>query len=180
MLLSPRYIALDDVHEQAALGALADLLAPYLQSPVTDEEECAYNSSPLRRSAPPDDPLPSEGNVPMRVATYTRISTDEDHQPYSLEAQAERLGNYVASQDGWELVRRFTDQASGATTERPGLKRALSEAKAHRFDLLLVYRVDRFARSVRGLARCSKNSIPPEWRFARLPSPLTPRRRRGG
>jgi len=28
----------------------------------------------------------------MRVATYTRISTDEDHQPYSLESQAERLG----------------------------------------------------------------------------------------
>jgi site-specific DNA recombinase len=89
----------------------------------------------------------------MRVATYTRISTDEDHQPYSLEAQAERLGNYVASQDGWELVRRVTDQASGATTERPGLQRALSEAKAQRFDLLLVYRVDRFARSVRGLAQ---------------------------
>ncbi len=87
------------------------------------------------------------------MATYTRISTDEDHQPYSLEAQAERLGNYVASQDGWELVRRFTDQASGATTERPGLQRALAEAKAERFDLLLVYRVDRFARSVRGLAQ---------------------------
>jgi len=26
----------------------------------------------------------------MRVAVYTRISTDEDHQPYSLEAQTER------------------------------------------------------------------------------------------
>ncbi len=89
----------------------------------------------------------------MRVATYTRISTDEDHQPYSLDAQADRLGNYVASQDGWELVRRFTDQASGATTERQGLQRALSEARAKRFDLLLVYRVDRFARSVRGLAQ---------------------------
>ena len=27
----------------------------------------------------------------MRVATYTRISTDEENQPYSLEAQADRL-----------------------------------------------------------------------------------------
>jgi site-specific DNA recombinase len=88
----------------------------------------------------------------MRVATYTRISTDEDHQPFSLDAQADRLGNYVASQDGWELVRTFTDQASGATTERPGLQRALAEAKVKQFDLLLVYRVDRFSRSVRGLA----------------------------
>ncbi|MDA8313180.1 MAG: recombinase family protein [Actinomycetota bacterium] len=89
----------------------------------------------------------------MRVATYTRISTDEDHQPYSLEAQAERLGAYVKSQPDWELTRRFGDQASGATTERPGLHRALAEARADRFDLLLVYRVDRFSRNVRGLAQ---------------------------
>ena len=88
----------------------------------------------------------------MRVATYTRISTDEEHQPYSLEAQAERLGKYIASQDGWELARTFTDERSGATLDRPALQRALQEAKAGRFDLLLVYRVDRLARSVRGLA----------------------------
>ncbi|MDA8359451.1 MAG: recombinase family protein, partial [Actinomycetota bacterium] len=75
------------------------------------------------------------------------------HQPYSLEAQAERLGAYVRSQPDWELTRRFSDQASGASTERPELKRALAEARAGRFDLLLVYRVDRFSRSVRGLAQ---------------------------
>ena len=89
----------------------------------------------------------------IRVATYTRISTDEEHQPYSLEAQAERLGAYVKSQDRWELVRRFTDQMTGSKLERPGLQRAVSEAKAARFDLLLVYRVDRLSRSVRGLAQ---------------------------
>lgn len=88
----------------------------------------------------------------MRAATYTRISTDEAHQPYSLEAQATRLQSYIDSQPDWELVKSFTDQKSGATTDRPGLQRAISEAKAKRFDLLLVYRVDRFARSVRGLA----------------------------
>jgi site-specific DNA recombinase len=37
----------------------------------------------------------------MRVAIYTRISTDKEHQPYSLEAQDTRLGAYIASQDGW-------------------------------------------------------------------------------
>ena len=31
----------------------------------------------------------------MRVATYTRISTDEVQQPYSLDAQAQRLESYV-------------------------------------------------------------------------------------
>ena len=88
----------------------------------------------------------------MRVATYTRISTDEAHQPYSLEAQAERLAAYIASQDGWTLAREYSDQKSGATLDRPGLRQALREAQAGRFDLLLVYRVDRLARSTRGLA----------------------------
>src|SRR5439155_25662331 len=83
----------------------------------------------------------------------TRISTDEAHQPYSLEAQSERLGAYAESQEGWRIVRRFSDQASGASLERPGLERALKEAEAKRFDLLLVYRVDRLSRSVRGLAQ---------------------------
>ncbi len=89
----------------------------------------------------------------MKIATYTRISTDEETQPYSLEAQATRLDSYAASQEDWQIVRRFTDQASGAILERPGLERALREAEAGRFDLLLVYRVDRLSRSVRGLAQ---------------------------
>ena len=89
----------------------------------------------------------------MRVATYTRISTDEAHQPYSLDAQAERLAAYIASQDGWRHVRSFTDRKSGATLDRPGLRRAMQEAHAGRYDLLLVYRVDRLARSARGLAQ---------------------------
>jgi len=88
----------------------------------------------------------------VRIATYTRISTDEVNQPYSLGAQSERLASYVASQEDWELVGTFTDQMSGAKLERPGLTSALRAAKAGRFDLLLVYRVDRLSRSVRGLA----------------------------
>lgn len=90
---------------------------------------------------------------PIRVATYTRISTDEEHQPFSLEAQAERLGSYVHSQDSWELTRRYTDQMSGSTLDRPGLQQALADARAKRYDMLLVYRVDRLCRSVRALAQ---------------------------
>jgi site-specific DNA recombinase len=93
----------------------------------------------------------------MRIATYTRISTDEDRQPFSLGAQAERLEAYARSQDGWGIVRRFTDQASGATLDRPGLRQALSEAAAGVYELLLVYRVDRLSRSVRQLAEIGEN-----------------------
>lgn len=76
---------------------------------------------------------------PVRVATYTRISTDEEHQPFSLEAQALRLGSYIQSQDSWQLVHHFTDQMSGSTLERPGLQQALAYARAKRYDILLVY-----------------------------------------
>jgi site-specific DNA recombinase len=89
----------------------------------------------------------------MRVATYTRISTDEDRQPFSLGAQAERLESYAHSQDGWRILRRFTDSASGATLDRPGLRDALEQARAGVYELLLVYRVDRLSRNVRQLAQ---------------------------
>ena len=42
---------------------------------------------------------------------------------------------------------------TGSTIERPDLQRALAESRLRRYDLLLVYRVDRLARSVRGLAQ---------------------------
>jgi len=93
----------------------------------------------------------------VRVAIYTRISTDEDRQPFSLGAQAERLEAYARSQDAWRIVRRFTDQASGATLNRPGLRQALSEAGAGVYELLLVYRVDRLSRNVRQLAEITEN-----------------------
>lgn len=87
----------------------------------------------------------------MRVATYARISTDEARQPFSLEAQADRLSAYVSTQPGWVLARSYTDQMTGKSLERPGLQRALSDARAGRYDLLLVFKVDRLARSTSGL-----------------------------
>jgi site-specific DNA recombinase len=63
--------------------------------------------------------------VTIRVASYTRISTDEDHQPYSPEAQDASLDAYIRSQEPWELSRRYSDQMTGATQERAGLQRAL-------------------------------------------------------
>jgi site-specific DNA recombinase len=87
-----------------------------------------------------------------RVAIYVRRSTDQENQPFSLDAQLNALRSYVASQPGWQLVGEpFSDDASGATTERPDLQRALRAARAGRFDVLLVYRVDRFSRRLSDL-----------------------------
>ncbi len=97
------------------------------------------------------DPAGSAG--PVRVATYTRISTDEERQPNSLEAQRVRLDSFAGSQPEWQINLRYEDQFTGTVIDRPALSRLLRDAKRGRFDVLLVYRVDRLARSIRGLAQ---------------------------
>jgi site-specific DNA recombinase len=103
-----------------------------------------------RRSAPADH-QPHGGQASLRVATLTRISTDEINQPYSLESQATSLDAFVASQPSLTITHRFVDQASGATLDRPGLQDALAAARNGEFDILLVYRIDRLTRSIVGL-----------------------------
>jgi len=55
----------------------------------------------------------------VRVGKYVRRSTDDDHQPYSIDAQDTRLDAYITSQPGWHLAALFTDaygyQADKAT-----------------------------------------------------------------
>ncbi|WP_434742462.1 recombinase family protein [Micromonospora sp. SH-82] len=102
-----------------------------------------------RRAHPTTDTERPAG--PRRVCIYVRRSTDDEHQPFSLDAQRAALEKYVSSQPGWTIVAEHEDDASGATTERPGLKKALHAAKAGLYDVLLVYRLDRFSRSVTDL-----------------------------
>jgi DNA invertase Pin-like site-specific DNA recombinase len=54
----------------------------------------------------------------------------------------------LAKERGWDVVEVFTDQESARTTNRTGFKRMLRQAKAGRFDVLIVHKLDRFSRSV--------------------------------
>ncbi|MGI5523207.1 recombinase family protein [Micromonospora sp. CA-259024] len=106
-------------------------------------------SAPKRRGRrAPTSTQPDTSTGPCRVCIYIRRSTDDEHQPFSLLAQRTALRKYVESHPDWVIVCEFEDDASGATTDRPGLKKALDAAKAGMFDVLLVYRVDRFSRSL--------------------------------
>ncbi|MDT5051252.1 MAG: site-specific recombinase [Mycobacterium sp.] len=94
---------------------------------------------------------PESSESVRRVAVYTRRSTDEEHQPYSIEAQTVRLDSYIASQPGWVKTATFSDNASAKDTHRPGLRAALAAARSGRIDVLLVLKVDRFSRRQRDL-----------------------------
>ena len=124
-------------------------------------------------------PLATVPNVdaeaaPVRVATYTRISTDEERQPNSLEAQAERLEAFVHSQPGWQIERHYEDQFTGTAIERPALTRLLRDAKLGRFDLLLVYRVDRLPARFAASRRSSTSSARQTSLSVRPPNPSIP------
>ena len=95
----------------------------------------------------------------IRCAIYTRVSTDHglDQDFNSLDAQRDSAQAYIRSQAhaGWTLSRgRYDDGGySGGSTERPGLQQLLSDVKAGRIDVIVVYKVDRLTRSLADFAK---------------------------
>jgi len=86
----------------------------------------------------------------LRAVTYSRVSTLEQagQDRHSLEAQRDALGRYAAALD-YTVVGTYTDPGySGATIERPDLTRLIEDARSKKFDVVLVYRLDRLARRV--------------------------------
>ncbi|CAM3590232.1 recombinase family protein [Deinococcus frigens] len=82
-----------------------------------------------------------------RAATYTRVSTEEQLTNHSLETQATKLAAF-ADQQGLTVVRQYVDGGhSGAKRDRPALAQLLADAGAGLFDTMLIYRLDRLARS---------------------------------
>ena len=85
----------------------------------------------------------------MRVATYTRVSTeDQAREGFSLPAQKDRLEAFCSSQ-GWNIVEHYTEEGQSAKNlDRPELQRLLSDIKNGGIEIVLVYRLDRLTRSV--------------------------------
>ncbi|GIV82946.1 MAG: hypothetical protein KatS3mg051_2300 [Anaerolineae bacterium] len=82
----------------------------------------------------------------MRVAIYARVSTEDRGQ--DVTTQLLPLREFVAAQ-GWTVYREYRDQASAADLfRRTAWRELLEDASKRRFDLLLVWRIDRAFRSV--------------------------------
>lgn len=85
----------------------------------------------------------------MRVAGYVRVSTQEQaRNGYSVGEQEEKIRAYCSLKE-WDLVKVYADPGyTGTNYDRPALQRMLSETD--RFDMVLVYRLDRLSRSQEG------------------------------
>jgi DNA invertase Pin-like site-specific DNA recombinase len=86
----------------------------------------------------------------VRVSTATKARNGSSAFEQNPEVQELPLRELVA-QRGWALHQVYSDRASGAKVDRAGLKALMRDARAGRFDVVLVWRFDRFARSVEQL-----------------------------
>lgn len=90
----------------------------------------------------------------MKVAIYARVST-LDQDP---EMQLRELREYCARRDKWEVFAEYVDRGvSGAKDSRPALDEMIHAATARRFKVVLVWKFDRFARSVQHLLESLKH-----------------------
>lgn len=83
----------------------------------------------------------------MRVALYPRVSGHEQEDNYSIPEQIERMQKYCEARD-WMVYKIYTDSGfSGSNLDRPGLQQMIKDAENHKFDMVLVYKLDRLSRS---------------------------------
>ncbi len=86
-----------------------------------------------------------------RVAIYARVSTTNHGQDVTL--QTRELQQFAEAR-GWTMVGSYIDDGvSGAKDSRPELNRLMADAHKRCFDVVAVWRFDRFARSVSHLLR---------------------------
>jgi DNA invertase Pin-like site-specific DNA recombinase len=86
----------------------------------------------------------------MKVAVYARVSTSGKEQ--DPETQLMPLRDFVSAQ-GWEVYREYVDQApANDLLHRVQWRQLLDDASKRKFDLLLVWRMDRAFRSVLDVA----------------------------
>ncbi|MFO0952971.1 MAG: recombinase family protein [Isosphaeraceae bacterium] len=82
----------------------------------------------------------------MRAALYARVST---HDQQTLDLQIEAMKSYAKKRE-WEIARQVKDVGSGAK-DRAGREALLKAARRREVDIVVVWRLDRWGRSVTDL-----------------------------
>ena len=97
--------------------------------------------------------METETKKKIRVALYIRVSTDEQTKGYGLTVQKEKLLAFVQSQDYFlDEKHIYSEEGFSGTLpvdSRPQLKQLFTDAQNKEFDVVLVYRLDRFFRKTR-------------------------------
>ena len=87
-------------------------------------------------------------DLDRRAVLYARVSTNNGQDP---EVQSREIREYCIRR-GWPLVGEYVDRGiSGAKERRPQLDRLIADAHKRKFEAIVVWKFDRFARSTRHL-----------------------------
>jgi DNA invertase Pin-like site-specific DNA recombinase len=86
----------------------------------------------------------------MRAAIYARVSTSNNGQDPTM--QTREMGEFCQRR-GWTLAEYVDIGISGTKEKRPALDRLMADAHKRKFDVVVVWKFDRFARSVSHLLR---------------------------
>lgn len=87
----------------------------------------------------------------MRAAIYARVSTSNHGQDVGM--QTRELCQFCEAR-GWQITGEYLDEGiSGAKDSRPELNRLMADAHRRKFDAVVCWKFDRFARSVSHLLR---------------------------
>jgi DNA invertase Pin-like site-specific DNA recombinase len=95
--------------------------------------------------------MPTKRNFEERflIALYARVSTVNGHQ--DPEMQLLELREYAALR-GWKIAAEYVDHGvSGSKESRPALNRLMADAHSRKIDAVLVWKIDRFGRSLKHL-----------------------------
>ena len=95
----------------------------------------------------------------LRAAVYARVSSEEQVEGYSLDAQRRAFRTLVEGR-GWTVFQEYLEEGRSAHTDdirkRPVFKQAIDDALAGRYDVLVVHKIDRFSRKLRVTLEYSK------------------------
>lgn len=87
-----------------------------------------------------------------KVAVYARVSTEEQaKEGFSVDAQIDKCKAYCEAR-GWQVFKIYKDAGySAGSMNRPALELMLRDANEQKFDIILVYKIDRFSRNLKDL-----------------------------
>ena len=115
----------------------------------------------------------TEPNRNGKIAVvYARYSSHNQGEQ-SIEGQLE-AAHAAAMQRGYTIVHEYIDRAvSGRTDNREQFQQMLSDTAKHQFDVILLWKVDRFGRNREEIAqnkyRCKKNGVRVEYVAETIP-----------
>ena len=88
----------------------------------------------------------------MRAALYARVSSEEQVEGYSIDAQRRAFQTLVEAR-GWTAYGEYIDEGKSARTDnvnrRPAFKKMIDDALTGNFHVLVVHKLDRFSRNLR-------------------------------